>query len=405
MLQKQIEFYIQQRCTLLGVGPVSKNCVDATIELANEYEIPIFLIASRRQIEARAFGGGYVNHWCTEDFAEYVRDKDKKGKVILARDHGGPWQNEFEVSRKFSLHKAMTSAKKSFQADIESGFQVLHIDPSIDIWGLSNVDEILLRTYELYEFCLETAHKNNHKIAIEIGMEEQSGNIGTLDDILYSLTKVKEFCQNRNLPPPTFMVVQTGTKVAETKNIGTMSSPFRIAHELPAEIQIPKMIEICNRHQVYLKQHNTDYLPDEAISLYPKLGIHAVNVAPEFGVTETRAFLSLLTEHKLNKHKEQFIKIAYNSRKWEKWMLPGTKADDSQKAVIAGHYVFSHPECVEIKKEIQRQLTVKNIDLEEYLKAAVKQSILRYLRCFRLLRFYERSRVHHYQPQPARSHG
>ena len=84
----------KRRCTLLGVGPMSINCVDAAIELANENEIPILMIASRRQIDSEEFGGGYVNNWTTEDFARYVLDKDKKGKILLARDHGGPWQGD-----------------------------------------------------------------------------------------------------------------------------------------------------------------------------------------------------------------------------------------------------------------------------------------------------------------------
>ena len=36
---------------------MSKNCVDVTIDLSNNYEIPIFLIASRRQIDSEEFSG------------------------------------------------------------------------------------------------------------------------------------------------------------------------------------------------------------------------------------------------------------------------------------------------------------------------------------------------------------
>ena len=41
-----------RHCTMLGIGPMSKNCVDAAIELSNDNEVPIFLIASRRQIDS-----------------------------------------------------------------------------------------------------------------------------------------------------------------------------------------------------------------------------------------------------------------------------------------------------------------------------------------------------------------
>src|SRR5664279_1786310 len=84
--QRLTSFLHKKRCTLLGVGPMSVNCVDATLELSNEHEVPILLIASRRQVDSGEFGGGYVNNWTTEEFARYVIDRDKKGKILLARD-------------------------------------------------------------------------------------------------------------------------------------------------------------------------------------------------------------------------------------------------------------------------------------------------------------------------------
>jgi hypothetical protein len=52
MIRHRLERILARRCTLLCVGPMSVNCIDATIELANDYEIPITLIASRRQIDS-----------------------------------------------------------------------------------------------------------------------------------------------------------------------------------------------------------------------------------------------------------------------------------------------------------------------------------------------------------------
>ena len=71
--------YLRERkSTLLAVGPMSKNCVDASIELSNKYNTPLMLIASRRQIDSEYFGGGYVNNWTTKTFSDYVKKKDKK---------------------------------------------------------------------------------------------------------------------------------------------------------------------------------------------------------------------------------------------------------------------------------------------------------------------------------------
>lgn len=386
MIHQRLHSFIEKRrCTLLGVGPMSVNCVDATIELANEQEVPILMIASRRQIDSAEFGGGYVNNWTTEDFARYVVDKDKKGKILLARDHGGPWQSTKETAEKLGLRRAMDSAKSSYCADINAGFQVLHIDPSIDIHSSPDVDEILDRVFDLYEFCWTHAQRVSKEIIFEIGTEEQSGSTNSQEELDYTLGAVKKFCIKNKIPQPTFVVIQCGTRVMEMRNVGSFDSPIRVANEIPAEIQLPKMIEICNRHNILMKEHNTDYLSDEGLQWHPRLGIHAANVAPEFGVAETKALLNVLESNGLAKIAECFLNISYSSKKWEKWMLPSSSATDRDRSIIAGHYVFSNPEVKELKIEASKELERKNIHLEEHLKQQVKQSISRYLRNFRLL--------------------
>ena len=387
MIQQRLQSLLKkQRCTLLGVGPMSVNCVDAAIELANEHEVPILLIASRRQIDSVEFGGGYVNNWSTAEYARYVIDRDKKGKVLLARDHGGPWQNNKENDAKLSLRQAMESAKSSFRADLEAGFQVLHIDPSVDVHGKPGLDEVLDRLFDLYEFCWSQARQLRQEVIFEIGTEEQSGSTNTQEELDYTLNAVQQFCKKNQLPQPSFVVIQCGTRVMETRNVGSFDSPVRVADELPAEIQLPKMIEICNRYNILMKEHNTDYLSDEALQWHPRLGIHAANVAPEFGVSETRALVSVLEDNGLTKLVERFLQLSYESRKWDKWMLPNTRATDRDRSIISGHYVFSKPECAELKAEAISELTRKGIELDQYLKQQVKQSILRYLRNFRLVR-------------------
>ena len=387
MIHQRLESFLnKQRCTLLGVGPMSVNCVETTIELANEYEVPIMLIASRRQIDSENFGGGYVNNWTTMDFANYVIDRDKKGKILLARDHGGPWQNTKEIKANLGLRQAMESAKSSYLSDLEAGFQILHIDPSVDIHGQPSADEVLDRIFELYDYCYTQAQKMGKEIIFEIGTEEQSGSTNSQEELDYTLNAVQLFCKKNRLPSPSFVVIQCGTQVMETRNIGSFDSPVRVANEIPPEIQLPKMIEICNRYGIFMKAHNTDYLTDETLQWHPKLGIHAANVAPEFGVVETKAMISIFENNGLAHLAERFLKLAYESNKWDKWMLENTQATDRDRAIIAGHYVFSKAECSEIKDEASRELARKGLELEPYLKEQVKQSILRYLRNFRLVR-------------------
>jgi len=174
--------------------------------------------------------------------------------------------------------------------------------------------------------------------------------------------------------------------VMEMRNVGSFDSPVRVADEIPAEIQVPKMIEICARYGVLMKEHNTDYLSNDALQWHPRLGIHSANVAPEFGVTETSAIVSILENNGMAQLAQRVLRLAYDSHKWEKWMLKDTKATDRDRSIIAGHYVFSKPEFLEIKVRAIKKLKAKGINLDEYLKAQVKLSIMRYLRNFRLVR-------------------
>ena len=381
MLKQKLEDFRRDRnCTFLGIGPMSKNCVDASIELAEQYTVPLMLIASRRQIESEKNGGGYVENWTTENFAEYVQNKDINNNIILARDHGGPWQNEVEVTQNMNLKDAMKSAKNSYATDIDSGFQLLHIDPSIDIYSKPNNDQILERVFELYEFCWAYARNKNKNISFEIGTEEQNGGNNSQKELEYTLEKMREFCNKNNIPFPTFIVVQAGTKVMETQNVGSFDSPIRVSNELPPEIQIPKMINICNRYGIFMKEHNTDYLSTESLKWQPRLGIHSANVAPEFGVAETKAFISVLKEKGHIDLLDDFLKLAYESNKWNKWILKDSKADFTKKAIIAGHYVFASDEFISIKAEASKRVS----NLDYFLKNKVKESIFRYMKAFNL---------------------
>ena len=78
ILPKKIEdLFKKKRPTLLAVGPMSKNCVDASVEIANEKNVPIMMIASRRQIDSKEFGGGYVNNWDTKKFSNFFYKASK----------------------------------------------------------------------------------------------------------------------------------------------------------------------------------------------------------------------------------------------------------------------------------------------------------------------------------------
>lgn len=378
------KFIKENNATLLCSGPMSKNCIDASIELSQEFDIPQVLIASRRQIDSEDFNGGYVENFTTKAFVEYVQSKQAK-KIFLARDHGGPWQSTEEKEKNLNVQFAMESAKKSFEVDILSGFDFLHLDPSIPIQNENlTVDKILDRLFELYGHTYEFAKSHKKNIRFELGTEEQNGYGQNLEQFEYFLNETQKFCEKNSITKPTFVVAQTGTKVMETQNVGIFKDCILSQDDLQLE-HLKQTIQICNKYDVMLKEHNTDYLSNEALALRPILGIHASNVAPEFGVVETKGFLYLLKTFGLQEEFDLFIQTALSSKKWKKWMLENSQATQVDKAIICGHYIFSEDRIIEMKKKVSKVLLNKNIELDNYLKTLIKQSMTRYIQLFKMI--------------------
>jgi hypothetical protein len=358
---------------------MSKLCVDAVIDMANEYRLPLMLIASRRQIECQGQGGGYVNGWTTEAFARYVRERDQGDYVLLCRDHGGPWQNYPEVAQRMTLKEAVASAKISLAEDIRCGFDILHIDPSINLHRDLSPDQMREIIKDLHFFCAEGARHFGRDVAFEVGAEEQTAEVHSPAEFEDSLCKLGLIWEKESLPRPIFVVAQTGALVKETRNIGAFSRDEAGTEWAVLEDQLKAITAIASRFGVKVKEHNADYLPTTALRRRPLLGIGALNIAPELGVAETRCLLETCQELGLHKEENHFLQVAFETRKWEKWMLPNSTATDRDKAIIAGHYVFGTLEFIDILGRITGAGTRRRLDVSAKVMNSLKGTLRRYL--------------------------
>ncbi|MFB9932250.1 tagatose-6-phosphate kinase [Amycolatopsis halotolerans] len=358
------------RMPTLGVGPMSKNAVDAAVELARDRGRRIMLIPSRRQIESAGLGGGYVERWSTGQFAEYVRGRDEAGLLLLCRDHGGPWQHPAERAGNYSEEQAMAASLASFRADIEAGFDLLHIDTCLDLDGPASIDRAISRLVKLYGECHEAARELGREVRFEIGFEDQGVDTNDPAEFRDQVTEVCSRLAADGLPVPAFVVAQTGTKVLETENTGALlTAPSAVG------FAVAQLARVCAEVGSSLKAHNADYLPAESLRRLMQRGVAAVNVAPEFGVVETRALLALLDEAGLAAERDEFLRLAHDSGSWRKWLKPGTAATDRERAVIAGHYVFATDEFRELKDRVANQVP----DVDARLRAAIYAAQLHYL--------------------------
>lgn len=348
----------------LGLGPMSRNAVDAALCHAYRRRRRLMLIASRRQIEGDAVGGGYVEGWTTEELAAYVRARDPEGRLMLCRDHGGPWQHPGEQD--MDEPRAMAACLESFRRDIAAGFDLLHIDTSVEGTGEAAFEPAVDRLVTLYGECWRAATRARRPIRFEIGFEGQGIDAGDPREFAQQLQVVIDRLKAESLPAPTFVVAQTGTKVVESGNIGALvQAPKAVLHTIGG------LAEVCAAVGAGLKAHNADYLPDEVLRSMMEAGVAAVNIAPELGVVETRTMLRVLCEAGEAEACEAFLEMAFTSGAWGRWVRPDTALTDEEKAVLAGHYVYMWPAWKDRRAAAAKRLARLGIDLDAQLRSAI----------------------------------
>ena len=80
--------------------------------------------------------------------------------------------------------------------------------------------------------------------------------------------------------------------------------------------------------------------------------------------SETKTILDLMINNRYFDLYEQFSEICIKSKKWEKWLIKNSKATDTEKVIISGHYLFSDFKGKEIIKQLNIRLKKKNINLK-----------------------------------------
>lgn len=391
----------KEKHTLLGIGPMSENFLRASLESSKEHDYPLMYIASRNQVDAYKFGGGYVFNSDQKLFKEKIesicKEIDYDNVYYLCRDHGGPWQRDKERADKLPEDEAMEIAKESYKEDILNGFDLLHIDPTKDpdeMCKIVDIDIVFRRTVELIEYCEQVRKEYGieKEIAYEVGTEETSGGLTSTDTYETFIKRIKEYTTEHNLPMPIFIVGQTGTLTRLTKNVGHFN--YDNSMELSS---------IAKKYGVGLKEHNGDYLSEDKLLAHLPLGITAMNVAPAFGTIETMALLELLNvEDKFTELgkisnpsnlREVLTYASIYSMKWKKWLTDEVdmsnletldEATKLQITELCGHYTYSTPEVEQEIEKLYSNLAIINIDGRRYVIDKLKEEMEKHVRCFNL---------------------
>jgi hypothetical protein len=350
---------------------MSLNTMDALVRMAYRHQRTLMIVASRSQVECTDQGGGYVEHWSTETFTDYVRRRDPAHLLRICRDHGGPWQHPAETAANLDEPRAMASSLASLRVDIEVGMDLLHLDTSRQGEGEADFDSALRRLLLLYGECQEFARANGRRVAFEVGLERQGRDADDPREFREKLECIIDGLTRIDLPLPTFVVAQTGTWVVASENRGAL-----VDEPAVVGVAVNKLAEACWERGLALKVHNADYLSDPALGALITNGADAINVAPEFGVIETREFLALLDRLGLSQERKDFLQLAHESGAWRKWF--DGDASNLECAVVAGHYVFATDEFREIKQRADRLCRKQGHTVDDVLGAALDRALERY---------------------------
>lgn len=198
--------------TMVGIGPMSPNLIQAVFELAKDEDFPPMFIASRNQVDMDEMGAGYVNGWDQTRFAADIKkvadEVGYTGPYYLCRDHGGPWQRDEERNAHLPEDEAMELARKSFVADMEAGFDLLMVDPTKDPYQIGKViplDVVLRRTIDLIDYLEQYRREHNlPEVAYEVGTEETNGGLTSTDKYEEFISQLQPELEKRGCPMPTF---------------------------------------------------------------------------------------------------------------------------------------------------------------------------------------------------------
>ena len=380
--------------TIFAACPNSPTVIRASLRAAKRNNAPIYFAATLNQIDC---DGGYTG-MTQEAFVRTVRFETERvnftGPVIVAIDHGGPWLKDKQRTEKWSTEDAMNGVKKSFEAAVLAGYDLIHVDPTVDInvpkGQTIDIHLVAKRTVELIAHVEKfRKEKGIAPISYEVGTEEVHGGLAnetTFDTFIHDL---KLGLVGAGLPDvwPCFIVGKVGTDLDTTIFDG------EVARRLTAKVRPLGS---------YIKGHYTDDVanPEE----YPLCGMGAANVGPEFTMGEYRALCELEELEKkleaegkvavLSNMRDTLIAEVHDSHRWEKWLHEDELGKDlteltpdRQDWIVATccRYIWQQPRTLAARGFLYENLGRLGIDAEEVVLGRIERDMDKYFRAFNLI--------------------
>ena len=380
--------------SIFAACPNSITVLKASLQSAKRNNAPIKFAATLNQVDS---DGGYTG-FTPKEFVDTIREEARvinfTGPVIVAIDHGGPWLKDKHRLENWNYEESMAAVKKTFEEAIEAGYDLIHVDPTVDISlpkGESiRIEVVAERTIELIVHC-ETFRRSKglDKIAYEVGTEEVHGGLADMKVFNRFLVLLKQGLEENGLTNtwPCFVVGKVGTDLHTT-----LFDPV-VAAELTRAVQ-PFGSKI--------KGHYSDSVDNP--EAYPASGMGAANIGPEFtereydGLIELRGIEAVLFSEgklaKLSEMKERLWEAVIESGRWKKWLGEEESEDDfyalnpdrQEWLIKTGcRYIWENPEVVAARARLYANMNLSGIKAEEIVLSQIGQAMDRYFHAFNLV--------------------
>jgi D-tagatose-1,6-bisphosphate aldolase subunit GatZ/KbaZ len=393
MRMKEVSAQDGVKRTIFAACPNSISVIRAALRAARRWNSPVKFAATLNQVDT---DGGYT---CLtqEEFVNVIKQEARKINlnvpVIIAVDHGGPWLKDLHKVEKWNFERSFNAVKKSFEASVLAGYDLIHVDPTVDITLKQGeniaIETVVNRTLELIVHTEKFRKSIEYgRIAYEVGTEEVHGGLADIATFRKFLELLKAGLKDcgREEVWPCFVVGKVGT------DLHTTTFDPETARILTA---------IAGEYGSVIKGHYSDGVtnPEE----YPLSGMGAANVGPEFTVNEYEGLLELeqLEEDIFREEKDAVRSqislvlrdAVINSGRWVKWLNPGEDPanfnllSSERKTWLIGtgcRYIWQNAEVLAAREQLFTNLKSKGILAEEILLSHIESAMDKYFAAFNL---------------------
>ncbi len=379
--------------TIFAACPNSISVIKAALRSAKRWNSPIKFAATLNQVD---MDRGYTN-LNQQEFVNTIKIEAERLNlnvpVIIAVDHGGPWLKDLHASGKWSFDKTLAAVKKSFEASVEAGYDLIHVDPTIDITLAAgqhiNIETVAAHTLDLVEYTENFRLSGGYpRIAFEVGTEEVHGGLADMDTFRKFLRLVKSGLAERGLNYvwPCFVVGKVGT------DLHTTTFDPETARQLT---------KVAREYGSVIKGHYTDGVTNP--EAYPLSGMGAANIGPEFTITEYNGIVELekleikyFAESKIARCSDIGLilqKAVVQSGRWKKWLQPGENAEnfgnlavERQEWLISTgcRYIWQNAEVLAARAHLYYNLESHGILAEEIVLSNIECAMDKYFSAFNL---------------------